>query len=371
MRDLPPLFPQIGPITRYVLFADFADLPPPPISSWDGEVNILAEHRLAATALRLIHQNSLPVRRDTVRSLSAITLDWSLMTTALTERTTPFLELLRQRSHFALIKGAGLAHFYPNPVERPYTDYDILVHPSAFSDTLSYLSAQGFFERESTRPPWPAFTRFCREAINLVTDTGARIDLHHHIPPWIWGQHLDPSTIAAHATPTGPHALPVVAPLDNYFIAALHILSDNDAPGKTLRAWRDVLTLTQRLDTQDIVSTASRLQLTGILRWILSSLPAYVRPNLLISCLEEPRPEHPYRLAMRFRGNTFRSSPLTYPTRLPFSNALYYALGMTLPPTPYLRSRYPDARHPLAAWWSDALGDVSWQVFGHSSSPTD
>ena len=358
MPTLPPLFPDLGPATLFVLVADFADIPPPPISAWDDELNVLVEHRLTGTALRLIRQKSLPVRRDTARALQARTFDWSVLTSTLTKTTVPYLDLLHDRIPFALIKGPGLAHFYPTLTERPFTDYDIVVAPSNFTNTLSFLRSQGFFEKERTCPPWPSFSRFCREAINLVHNDGARIDLHHHIPPWIWGRRLHPSTITAHATPTGPNALPIASPLDNYFVAALHILSDHDFPGQTLRAWRDVLTLTKRLDPQEIASTAFRLQLSGLLRWILLSLPAPVRPGSLISNLRGARLEHFCRIAVRRSGSTFRRGPLTYPTRLPLPNALYYAFGMAFPPRPYLQSRYPDTRHPRFAWWLTGLRDV-------------
>jgi hypothetical protein len=135
-------------------------------------------------------------------------------------------------------------------------------------------------------------------------------------------------------------------------------LSDHDSPGQTLLAWRDVLTLTHQLDPQDIASAAFRLRVSGTLRWILFSLPAPVRPTTLISRLEGAHLEHPCRIAVRRSGTTFRAGPLTYPTRLPLPNALFYALGMAFPPTAYLRPRYPNTRHPRLAWWLTGLRDV-------------
>lgn len=366
---LPALFPTLGPATRFSLLADFGDVPPPPLSSWDDELDVLTSQRLAAISLRLIDERALPVRRATIRRLNEGVIDWSLSTKKMSEHTVPFLTSLHRNVPFAVIKGPGLTEFYATTPERPYSDYDIVVTPPTFSNALRMLRSRGFFEKQATRPPWDSFSRFCREAVNLVHESGARIDLHHHIPPWIWGRHLDPSTITANATLRGLAALPIASPLDNYFIVVLHILSDHDAPGQTLLAWRDVLSVTRHLDPDDIISAASHLELSGILRWILSSLPEPVRPGHIIARLEGARVEHSGRFIARSLNQTFRQSALTYPTRLPLANAAYYSIGMTFPPRSYLRLRYPDASHPRVTWWLTALRDASRQLPDHSEPP--
>src|SRR5260221_13337986 len=98
-----------------------------------------------------------------------------------------------------ITKGPGIARTYPAVGLRPFRDIDILVEPTRFGEAVSVLGSVGFNEpSELMRPRAYYYTR-CLEAVTLVRNDGIAVDLHHHIPPWIWGRGLPANRVIERA----------------------------------------------------------------------------------------------------------------------------------------------------------------------------
>jgi hypothetical protein len=267
----------------------------------------------------------------------------------------------RMKIPYVVTKGPGIASLYPNPAWRPFRDIDVLVRPRDFRRAMEVFETLGFAEHASLRQPRGYFDRFCREAVNLLREDGAAIDLHHHVPPWIWGKRIGVDHMIRSArictTKAGPFR--TAAPVDNLLVGALHIISDRGRIGYDLLMWRDLATLAAACDPEEAVARANATGLGWILAIVLEALPPYAQPAGLVARLGRPRAPHFGRVRLRRLVPPARLArhQIARAFRYPVPNAIAFLYGFGFPSGEFLRRRY-GARLAYGEWWRDALSGL-------------
>ena len=168
------------------------------------------------------------------------------------------------------------------------------------------------------------------------------------------GQHLAPDHIVDYASDTAVlrFRLPLARPVHNLLIAALHIVSDKEDPGATIRIWRDIVLLTRHVELAEAQREAKTARLDGWLRWIITMLPAPLQPPGWLDSLASGSTT----LAGQRRLHRLITSPAAqysatrHALRLPIPNACLYVAGTALPSPAFLRSREAEAS-TLGRWW--------------------
>jgi hypothetical protein len=357
-----PWFPPMSPALRAVAFADFVVDPDRWVAgaTWGArDLRSIEVNRLAATAVRLHDHGLIQLPAQGLSRLRSAAFAGSSRTVQIARATGPGLAELRSRGiPFVITKGPGIAQCEVRSLERPFDDLDVLVAPLHFLRAASLLSQAGYRESSESSPPRHYFDRWCREAVNLRDGAGGSIDLHHHVPPWRWTSAVHVSDLVTRRTSIrfGGETLEVASPLDNLLVVALHIFSDRNRAGATVRTWRDLLVLARAVDETEAAALFRGVGLQGWLQWILEQYPAEVRPEPLAAALGPVAPVPPHRLRLRVlvpTGVGAGSHSIRYAFRLPFPHACLYLLGMAWPSREFLAARFPGARHLLIRWWLD------------------
>jgi hypothetical protein len=369
------LFASAGPVARAVVLHDFVTEGPAPAPElWPAECPILGEQRLAATARRFAQERDIELSAKVNSFLLDAEFAWAAITIDAVHSSMPALRALGEKGiEFAVTKGPGIASFYHRFQERPYSDLDLIVRPGDFHAAHEVLRGIGFAEEAKNRQPWPVFNRHCREAINLRSDAGGSLDLHHRVPPWYWGTRLDADRLLSEAAPQTVLgvSVPCVSPRHNLLISALHVFSDRNRPGQSLLVWRDLLTMVSACSPDEVLAEALEVGLAGWLRWILASLPLDGPADVLIRALDG---------ADRSVAGRRRIGMLTPPAlgsrhlvghalRLPVPNGALYLAGTVVPSPTFLRERFPDERHRYRRWWHETSGRFS-QACSDRGGPT-
>jgi hypothetical protein len=355
-----PLFPKLTAVVEAVLFVDFAEPSEEMLrSAWtNNDLEVIARQRLASLALRMVRTHSLDLPRSYVAALRTASFAASSKTFALTQASARALAALGStKIPFVVSKGPGVALVCRSLSDRPFTDLDVLVAPADFGRALREMAALGYVEEPQSRPPWPWFCRYCMEAVNLRNPDGGSIDLHHHVPPWLWARELDSKLLiaAGEMRHFSGSDLPLLPPVYNLLVTALHVVSDHDRPGQTLMAWRDVVTLAHASSARDVVAAAEVSGLVGWLRWIIGELPDKVRPTGLWGILEssEAQPSSAFRLR-RLLSPAFSSRhAVGHALRLPLANSSCYLAGMVVPSRKFLGAKLAKPTLPYFRWWQD------------------
>lgn len=364
-RPLPDIFPELGPVTRLVLFADFSDdIPAPSADAWQAEYAEVIGHGLSGVARRVIHERSLVVPPQALEAMQQAQFEELALSAMTANQSWQGIDALHTAGiRFAVTKGPGIASVGRALGDRPYIDLDVLVDPKRFAEAKSVLGSLHYVEREHSRQPWVQFDRWCREAVNLRTDTGGSIDLHHQVSPWFWSGRLSRSILNGESVPTTVFGvdLPVVPPVYNLLVCALHVVSDKSRPGQTLRAWRDVLVLANACRADEVVEAAGENGLSEWLAWILDCLPDEVKPLELRTALEPRRSDlrGRFRLKMLIPPGFGAHPLLGHVFRLPLPNAALFAAGTLVPSPDFLRRRYPSGRHNYRTWWRDSVRNIN------------
>jgi hypothetical protein len=272
---------------------------------------------------------------------------------------------------FVVTKGPGIAVEGVSISDRPYTDIDLIVDPSRFVKARSVLNSSGYTEHSRSVQAWDCFNRFCREAINLRTEDGGSIDLHHRVSPWYWstGLTLDVLKSTEQAADVFGVRLPIVSLQHNLLVSALHVVSDKSRPGQTYRAWRDLLVLASGCPVDAVIDTASESGLSAWLTWILGCLPAEVQPVELLDRLvgRQRRLNGNWRLRMSLPPRFGSQHLLGQIFRLPVPHASLFTAGMLVPSPGYLRLRYPDETHRYLTWWRASLNSLGQEARDQAS----
>lgn len=356
-RTLPSLLPSLGPATRYAMFADVGGSEClPTAQDWRRDLPVITSQRLAGAALRSGASRNVP--GDVLTALRDSSFASTEIAALTSRRSAPALLALQSAGiPFLIIKGPSLSEREGGLGSRPYSDIDVLVRVTEFRRALDVLAAEGFSEDAESRPPREYFNYLCREAVNLRDSRGGSVDLHHRVSPWLWSSRLTLDELMRWAAPgnvAGVHA-PFASDIDNLLIGALHIVSDQGAPGASLRTWRDVALLWERLDKDEVLRRAEYCLLTAWLAWILGSLPLGT-VNLAPLDGKVPRPIHAkvrLRMLLWLGGPSGRHVGLIF--RLPLRGAIAYAAGMVVPNKEFLRRRGITSRVPHVSWWLHGL----------------
>ena len=320
-------------------------------------------------------ERSIPLPAHAIAILQQAQFDGQVTAMGVVKRSATGLAQLRKASiPFVVTKGPGIAILGRSVSDRPFVDVDVVVPPARFFEALRLLRSIGYTERTVTTQTWDSFNRYCREAINLRNKGGGSIDLHHCVSPWYWSKRLtfDLLQLDARLTTVYGEDLPLVSPVHNLLVAALHIVSDKSRPGQTLRAWRDFLILVDRCPVDEVVYSASKTRLIPWLRWIVGCLPPSVQPTELLSELENfnQQMKGRTRLRMLMPPRIGSRHPIGQVFRLPIANAALYASGTMIPSPAYLRIRYPSENQRYMSWWQEAVHSFTDEAIA-SARPFD
>jgi hypothetical protein len=368
------LFASAGPVARAIVLHDFiseGEAPAPEL--WPAECQILGEQRLAATARRFAQDRHIELPAKVDSFLLDAEFAWAAITIDAVHSSVPALSALGDNGiEFAVTKGPGIASFHHRFQERPYSDLDLIVRPRDFHAAHEVLRRIGFAEEPKNRQPWPIFNRHCREAINLRTEAGGSLDLHHRVPPWYWGTRLDADRLlseAASQTVLGV-SVPCVSPRHNLLISALHVFSDRNRPGQSLLVWRDLLTMVSVCSPDEVVAEALEVGLAGWLRWILASLPLDDRATFLVRALDaaDCTVSGRRRLGMLTPPALGSRHLVGHALRLPVPNGALYLAGTVVPSPKFLRERFPDEPHRYRRWWHETSDRFYQACSGHGGS---
>lgn len=356
------LFPKLSPVVRAVLFLDFAEPSPGSLSGrWsDEDISTLGQQRLAALALRFAAQYEVRLPERSMSTLRDSSFAGSSQAMRVTAASTPSLAALRDGDiPFIISKGPGIALHCRGVSERPFTDLDVLVASEDFPKALKTLRALDYSKDPEDRPPRQWFHRYCMEAVNLRSPGGGSIDLHHHLPPWLWTRQVDLKALigTVEVRRFAGSDLPLLPPAYNLLVSALHVVSDHSRPGQTLMAWRDVLTLARSCGSDEVLHVAERCDLVGWLRWIIGELPESVRPTELFDLLRASgqRPANRLRLRHLLPPSLGSRHTIGQALRLPAPNSLCYLAGMLVPCREFLQTKIPGTPLTYVQWWSGSM----------------
>jgi Uncharacterised nucleotidyltransferase len=359
----PVLFPSIGPATRATLFYGIDGAPPCPTSPrvWSDDLPDILDQRLAGLALAAALGSGVSLDAETESRLSQAQL--RSVARALTVESTALTVIEafeHRRIPLVVTKGPGIADTYPNRSLRPFGDVDVLVPTGSFDDAMQLLRALGFGEYFETGEPRSYFNRRCREGVNLVRDDGASIDLHHHVPPWVWGERLTFADVIADSRETelAGGRVRVPHPIHNLLIAALHVISDRrEEPGRKLLTWRDLVSLADVCDPDAVAREANRVDLAWLLAFVLHQLPSDVGSMMLRERLGRPsaRMSDRFRLRRLLPPALGSKHQIAQAFRLHLPDAAAFLAGYAVPSRRFLRRRFGDP-WAYTRWWAEAFG---------------
>ncbi len=349
----------VAPVHRSVI--TFPEVVPElPLVPSDDDVVFLIDQKMAARALALADLGLLQLsnvgaealrRARTAYAGATLRADASWRAAQAVLVDLPF--------DAVVVKGPAIAASYSEPRLRPYTDLDLLVPAEGFAAALARFRATGWTTDDAS-VAHPYFWRYCREGVNLVSARGDRVDLHHHVPPWRWGARLTHAELASRATWGKVAGVPALlaSPVDNLLIAALHLVSDRSAPGRSLMVWRDVVELSRRADAGQLKQTMAAAGLTEWLAAVIEGLPRELDlspadPGDGSSCLPAP-----HRLSLLLNADVLARRPsLEWVARLPALNALALLAGQAAPSRDFRRSQAGVDDSLRSYWRRRVLGD--------------
>jgi Uncharacterised nucleotidyltransferase len=356
-----PLFPPMGRAAERALFHGIDGAPPGASpEDWARDLHLIVHHRLAGLALAAVAADGTKLDQRTEELLTQARETDVVRSMAAEVAAPAAIARLREADVSSVVtKGPGIADTYPQPALRPFRDIDILVSRERFPRARRGLESLGFHSLPDRERPRAYFDLQCREAVNLFRDDGTSIDLHHHIPPWIWGRRLHFQDIRHRAQmfqlPAG--TIPVADRLHNLVIACLHLISDGGRPGQTLLIWRDLVSLAHATDPRDGAEEARRVGLDWCLSFVLRALPDFARPPELLHHLggARPDPAEGFRLRHLLPPAVGSRHVVGQAFRLPFPNAVSFLAGYLVPSRAFLKGRY-GSPNAYRRWWGDAFG---------------
>jgi hypothetical protein len=364
------IFPALDPLIKAVLLHDFQASPAFGPGDWERASPAVCVNGLAAVALRMIRESGGNIPTAVLQQLRTSAFEVSARNLKIVAAGQEALDRLDAAAiDYVITKGPGLAAASRHAHERPYSDLDIVVSKERFEPARALFEGLGYVESGSSRQSWAALDRIAREAVNLRDGRGGSVDLHHHIPPWIWGRTLtfDRLRRAAVRVDVGGTSLWCASAEGNFIVVALHLVSDRNRPGATLMIWRDLLVLAEVCRPEILQRLARDLGLTGWLQWVLTRFPAEIYAAHLRHLLEPQVHRQPIPAARRLRlllpPHIGSKHLVSQPLRLPAWRGALYCLGGIVPSRSFLLAQglEPDGGRRYLTWWKRG-GTLIWQA---------
>lgn len=351
--SLGALFPSVGPWALAALWHGLDGVPPPPSTPLEAELDAIIAQRLSGLTLRYLRDTGVAVDPATRQELQRATFTWMSITVQAKKDGVAAIDALRESGIAAVVsKGPGVAELYPSPDCRPYSDLDLVVDRQDFRRGVQVLEGLGWFEEERNIQPWRFFRWACREGVNLSVGELSSVDLHHRFPPWIWAERIRLDDIRRRARSSDGVAADFLSPVDNLLVVALHLISDRNAPGRTLLIWRDLIQLARSVSPPQAAEVAAAAGLAGWLKAVLGAIPVEFRPVELHGSLPDDPIPHALRLQLLLSNRTRRMGVVASQfLRLPLPSGLAFVVGMLVPSRSFLRLKFPDVRRPFLQWW--------------------
>lgn len=357
----------IGPAARACLSAGLLDCPTSlDPSALADEVAMLLSESMAPVALAVAERMD-GTAPDLVAHLRQVTIEMQVRAMGAELAARRVLSALqRRRIEAAVIKGPAVAPWHPDGWPRAYSDIDLLVPSDRFDQVIEICHDEGFTEPAST-PPWPWMDAACKEGVNLhCSRDGGNMDVHHHVPPWVFGTRLTPERVLA-ASGWGEmvgHPVRLAAPEHSLVIAALHVLNDLWKGRIGLVSWRDIVVLLPQVGGDRAEAAFEEVGLGWLLTLVTASL-AEALPEVPLPPLVAPRP---MPLAVRGRiaalgwnsDSTLTHHRVTFAARLPIGKAAMFVAGCVVPQPRYVREYYGS----YAKYWRHLLGETVSTVQG-------
>lgn len=355
------LLPSLGSATVSALFhgVDRGTTPPPDPEAWARDADTIVRQRLAGLALLSAEASKVVLPSRTLSRLHQARGIETARCLMIEAAAVSALRALEDAGiPLVVTKGPAVALAYPHASLRPFFDVDALVPADRFEEAFGILHRLGFAEPEHQTQPRAYFNRWCREGVNLIRSDGGSIDLHHHIPPWVWGRRLSFDAVFDRSSmiPIAGGSVRAAHPIHNLLITALHVISDKGQPGRRLLIWRDLVALARVNEPGAVAAEARRVRLDWLLSFVLRQLPQTVQPRGLVETLgTPPLPRGDAARLRRLLPPSLGSRhQIAHAFRLPLPQAFVFVVGYTFPSRSFLHARYgDDASH--VRWWKDAV----------------
>lgn len=364
------VYPQLGLWTAAALWHGRRPAPPVPDTPLADELDEIHAQRLTGLLARYVRESGATLDPALAQSIQRTEFAWTTRAFAAVSDAVPVLAELGAAAggELPISKGPGVARYYPGPQCRPFSDIDVVVPPERFGRVVAELQRRGWAEEARNLQPWAYFTRLCREGVNLrerpdpgpdevEVEVGGSIDVHHRLPPWNWSTGIDLARAAGRAevVEVGGRTLRCLSPVDNLLVVALHVISDRNAPGRSLIVWRDLVELANAAPVPTVVEAATEAGLAGWVKALLEALPEPFGTAELAAALPDQPIPHPRRLAFLLSDRASRLGVVASQfLRLPLPNGLAFVAGMTVPSRAFLARKYPDEPHRYRRWWANS-----------------
>jgi hypothetical protein len=251
-----------------------------------------------------------------------------------------------------VIKGPAVERFHPVGWPRSFSDIDLLVASRDFAVVVRECVEAGFVDTVS-RPPWPWFDLRCKEGVNIRGPEGGNLDIHHHVPPWVFGARLGLDEILATATWAEVSGAPVrfVDAPYSLVIASLHVLNDLWKGRIGLSSWRDIIALLRVVGMDQAEETFDSLDLG----WLLGLVAGELADSVPEADTGVPGHRHPIPMTARARiavlgwsnDSSVSSLRASWIARLPAPQAVAFLGGCAVPQRIFVRDGYGSYR----AYW--------------------
>lgn len=357
---------KLGPASRACLGAGFSERPVSiDAASLQREVDLLIGESMAPVALKLA-EGLTGVDPATVELLRARTVEMQVRSMAAELAARRVFILFEEKGvPGAVIKGPAVARFYSPGWPRTHSDIDLLVPSCRFEEVVALCREEGFTDPAST-PPWPWFDAVCKESVNLHSADGGNIDVHHHVPPWIFGARLTPETVigASRVGEVAGRPVRLAKPEHSLVIAALHIVNDLWKGRIGLASWRDIIVLLRLVGAERAEAVFSEMRIEWLLTLVVISLRRAV-PEV-----ELPAVRSAHRAPVSAKGrlaalgwngdSSFTRQRVTFAARLPLPNAGKFIAGCIVPQPSYVHEYYGSYR----GYWRSLVGETISTVRG-------
>lgn len=357
----------LGPAARACLVAGVTTDPPelPDQASFAKESTLLIQEGLSPIALTLAGSDG-GLDTETFALFRQVTLESQIRAMAAGHAArSALLHFDKSGIPVVVIKGPAVERFHPPGWPRSYSDIDLMVAPRDFHAVVEACVEAGFVDAVS-KPPWPWFDLRCKEGINIRGPEGGNLDIHHHVPPWVFGARLGVDEILATATWADVGGAPVRLTDAPYslVIASLHVLNDLWKGRIGLSSWRDILILLGVVGMDQAEETFDSLGLGWLLGLVAGEFVASVPESEVVV----PTDGHPVPLTARARiavlgwnnDSAVSSLRASWIARLPAPQAAAFLAGCAVPQRTFVQEGYGSYR----AYWGSLFSEARSTMHG-------